>query len=167
MHKNKCECNGVWLKWPNRMRKWRYVPCLRENLQQNTKKFWEFLNKTLGRNIKGPIQLKDENSVLITDNVKKCDMLSKYFLEIPKTLNGKIIRFDGDCCNSLNTLKYCSYQFSFTTTNEEELQEIITSLHIKKSPDHDGIYSKLIIRCKELIISNLVNIFNGIVSDSE
>lgn len=137
-----------------------------ESIKDNPKLTWSFLNETLGRNTRPVQQLRNEEGHLILSDRDICMKFNNFFLQIPEEMRMSIQRYPTDDCNNLNSLYVYPENFEFCHTSAEEISEIITELKFNKSCGHDGISSKCIVECKDIIVPHLVEIFNNIVTTS-
>lgn len=134
-------------------------------IQQDPKKSWTFLNKNLGRKTKSEIKIIDVNGDIISDD-QKSDVFNAYFLQLPKTLKQKIDCLPGDSCNSLRTLNRCQSAFRFFHTTDFDIIDIISKLDLNKSCGYDDISPKMLSQCKNIISPYLTRIFNKMISTS-
>lgn len=135
-------------------------------IQQEPKKCWKFLNENLGRKSKSEIKVKDADGEFILDNHLKSNLFNQYFLQIPKTLKQQIDYLPGDSCNALRTLGQCQSIFNFSYTTELEIAEQISELDVTKSSGSDGISAKILKVCKDDICPYLSRIFNRMIDTS-
>lgn len=133
------------------------------SIQQDPKKCWRFLNESLGRSVKTKVNLKNSNGELIMEDAIKCELLNKYFLQIPKTMKEQIDYSPADSCNGLRTLRNCNKTFNFRSTTNEEISEIINNLTNNKSPGHDNLSPRIFINLNNEITPLLLHIFNNVI----
>lgn len=136
------------------------------SVRDNPKLTWSFLNETLGRDAKPEQQLRNDEGYLILNDREVCEKFSAYFRQIPVDLGMSIQRYPSDDCNNLNSIHAYEEQFEFCHININEISEILSDLKFNKSCGYDGISSRCIYECKDIILPYLVDIFNRIISNS-
>lgn len=125
---------------------------------------WDHFNKETGRKKKGcKIPHLKENGVLITNKLKKLQLLQSYFLHddpFPLQKNA-----------NLPSLADKSDRLSKIAFTEKQIIDIIVRIEINKPAGHDTIPPKFYKTCKDEIVPILVPLFNemmreGIVPDA-
>lgn len=135
-------------------------------IQNDPKKCWKFLNETLGRNRNKSINLNDENGQLIESDSQKAEVLNKYFLQSIRDLRSNIEQFPEDSCNSLRTLIQCNERFHFSYTTYDEIHTVITNFKPSKCAGHDNFLPKILLDNENDFTPYLVNIFNNMINRS-
>lgn len=136
------------------------------SFNDNPKRTWSFLNETLGRSVKPSLQLRDEHGNFIIDKSKMCNKFNKFFLQSPEDLRKLSPRYPGDDCNNLGSLKMCQNNFEFSHTTEAEINDLMLVLNSNKSCGYDGISSKCLLKCKDILLPHLLYMFNSIITTS-
>lgn len=137
-----------------------------ENLNNDPKKTWRFINENLGRVEQREFSIADRNGKFIENNFRKAEIFNSHFLQSVNLIKQQIVQSPSDCCNGLRTLRSFHNRFRLNYTSNEEVKDIISSLLPGKSCGHDNIYPRVFLHCSNCISPNIVRIFNTIVDSS-
>lgn len=135
-----------------------------ENIKHQPSKSWAFLNKTLGRNQKKEINIKDSDGNPIVDDKQKAEAFNNYFLQSIIDLKAEIQHFPDDNFNMFSSVTRHEDSFQLSNTTPAEIEHIITHLSLRKSPGFDNVSATILRKCRHCLTQNLVNIFNSMIN---
>lgn len=139
-----------------------YKQKLAEN-KSSPKKVWALIKDATNfrKKIKKPINIKNENDEIETDNSKKANIFNEYFRNIGGALANKI---DNTNNNLDLPQKNVTQTIFLNPVNEEEIILTISSLKNNCSPGSDNINVELIKKIHIFIIKPIQHIINLIFS---
>lgn len=137
-----------------------------EAMNNDPRKGWRFLNNALGRCKRKDIELVSSSGLKIVSNQEKADALNQYFLNSVKEVRREIDVVPGDFWNFFRTLNRKPNRFVLSVISQEDLDKAISNLKPNKSVGYDNITTSVILKCKDLLLPVLLQIFNLVVRTS-
>lgn len=133
----------------------------------DSKKSWNFINKTLGRKKSESIKLKDAQGELLSNDLVKANEFNKYFLSCIADLKDQMEVRPGDTINFFGTLSESRHIFKLQNINLQEMKNIIVNMKCDKSAGSDNISPRFVRECVNELAPMLMEIYNKIINLSD
>ena len=135
------------LKYLLKIAKDNYHSNLLNNISNNSKKLWDFVNKKLEQKKSDkPIQqiFSDSKNDFTKDNKEIADIFNNFFTKIGPDMAKKIPRVNDNNGNDDKPTKSMVNSIFLSPTTENEILKIINSLNSNKSAGVDNISCKVL-----------------------